>query len=112
MLTCSSNSYSAASLPNYLKKRQRNMGTHCTLIVISVSLSFSSGLISGNLLPQDKLDLLMEDHFATFITDHDLGLLKSAHIDTVRIPVTYSMFLPKENRTGNFPKGELRALDK
>jgi len=68
-------------------------------------------LTSGELLPQDELNSLMTNHFATFITDYDLELLKSAHIDTLRIPVTYNMFLPKQNRTGNFPKGELKALN-
>lgn len=53
----------------------------------------------------------MADHFATFITDYDLDALKSAHINTVRIPVTYNMFIPEANRTDSFPRGELKALD-
>jgi aryl-phospho-beta-D-glucosidase BglC (GH1 family) len=68
-------------------------------------------LILGKLLPQEKLDALMADHFATFITDYDLDALKSAHIDTLRIPVTYNTFIPEANRTDNFPRGELKALD-
>ena len=53
----------------------------------------------------------MADHFATFITDYDFKELKSAHIDTLRIPVTYNVFIPEANRTDNFPKGERKALD-
>jgi aryl-phospho-beta-D-glucosidase BglC (GH1 family) len=53
----------------------------------------------------------MGEHFDTFISDHDFSILKESGIDTLRIPVTYSMFLPKANRTDNFPKGEIRALD-
>ena len=68
-------------------------------------------LTSGKLLPQEKLDSLMADHFATFVTDYDLETLKSANIDTLRIPVSYNMFLPEVNRTDSFPKGERRALD-
>jgi aryl-phospho-beta-D-glucosidase BglC (GH1 family) len=53
----------------------------------------------------------MAHHFATFISDYDLESLKSAHIDTIRIPVTYDLFLPEAGRTGTYPKGEMKALD-
>ena len=53
----------------------------------------------------------MADHFATFITDYDLEELKSANIDTLRVPVTYNLFIPEANRTDNFPRGESKALD-
>lgn len=62
-------------------------------------------------MPQEKLDALMADHFATFITDYDLDTLKSANIHTLRIPVSYNAFLPEADRTDKFPKGEGRALD-
>lgn len=73
----------------------------------------SSGifLTSGKLLSKEKLDSLMADHFSTFITNYDLEVLKSAHIDTLRIPVSYNMFLPETTRTDSFPRGERRALD-
>ena len=95
--------------PNGLKKREREHGhkLHTYRDICILSRFFGSDIRQAS-----SSDFLMEDHFTTFITDHDLGLLKSAHIDTVRIPVTYTMFLPKENRTANFPKGELKALDK
>lgn len=53
----------------------------------------------------------MADHFATFITHYDLEVLKSAHINTLRIPVSYNTFLPEANRTDSFPRGERNALD-
>jgi aryl-phospho-beta-D-glucosidase BglC (GH1 family) len=69
-------------------------------------------LIQGKLLPQEKLDLLMADHFATFITDYDLEELKAAKIDTIRIPVSYNVFIPEANRTDKFPRQEREALDR
>lgn len=68
-------------------------------------------LTLGKLLPQDKLDAIMADHYSTFITDYDLGSLKNAHIHSLRIPVSYNVFLPEANRTDNFPHGQKRALD-
>ena len=53
----------------------------------------------------------MADHFAKFVTNFDLEVLESAHIDTLRIPVSYDMFLPEANRTESFPRGERKALD-
>jgi aryl-phospho-beta-D-glucosidase BglC (GH1 family) len=69
-------------------------------------------LTVGKLLPQDKLDELMADHYNTFITDYDLETLKNAHIHSLRIPVSYNIFLPDANRTDNFPHGEKKALDR
>jgi aryl-phospho-beta-D-glucosidase BglC (GH1 family) len=54
----------------------------------------------------------MADHFATFVTDYDLESIKSAHVDTLRIPLSYNVFIPEQNRTDIFPKGELAALDR
>jgi aryl-phospho-beta-D-glucosidase BglC (GH1 family) len=54
----------------------------------------------------------MADHFATFITDYDLEELKAAKIDTVRIPVSYNVFIPEANRTDQFPRHEREALDR
>jgi aryl-phospho-beta-D-glucosidase BglC (GH1 family) len=54
----------------------------------------------------------MADHFATFITDYDLEELKAAKIDTVRIPVSYNVFIPEANRTDHFPHHEREALDR
>jgi len=53
----------------------------------------------------------MWDHFFTFISDYDLSVLKSSGINTLRIPVTYNMFIRDVNTTQNFPNGERRALD-
>jgi aryl-phospho-beta-D-glucosidase BglC (GH1 family) len=53
----------------------------------------------------------MADHFATFLTDYDLESIKSAHIHTLRIPVSYSTFISEKNRTDHFPRGERAALD-
>jgi len=53
----------------------------------------------------------MSNHFATFITNSDLEVLKSAHVDSLRIPVSYNMFLPEANRTDSFARGEREALD-
>jgi aryl-phospho-beta-D-glucosidase BglC (GH1 family) len=53
----------------------------------------------------------MADHFATFMTDYDLERIKSANVDTLRIPVTYNMFIEEATRTDNFPRGEQAALD-
>ena len=71
-----------------------------------------TSLTTGKILPQEKLDTLMADHFATFITDYDLVSIKSAHVDTLRIPVSYNLFIAEHNRTDTFPKGELLALDR
>ena len=65
----------------------------------------------GKLLPQDKLNAIMADHYNTFITDFDLAILKDAHIHSLRISVSYNVFLPEANRTDNFPHGERKALD-
>jgi len=67
--------------------------------------------ILGKLLPQDKLDAIMADHYDTFITDYDLETLRNAHIHSLRIVVPYNVFLPDANRTDNFPVGEKKALD-
>jgi aryl-phospho-beta-D-glucosidase BglC (GH1 family) len=53
----------------------------------------------------------MADHFANFITDNDLKTLRSANIHSLRIPITYNTFIPENNRTDKFPKGERRAVD-
>ena len=63
------------------------------------------------MLPQEKLNSLMADHYSSFITDFDFETLKSAHIDSLRIPVSYNLFIPEVNRTDAHPKGEARALD-
>ena len=53
----------------------------------------------------------MADHYATFITDYDLESIKSAHVHTLRIPVSYNVFISPEDRTDRFPKGEKEALN-
>lgn len=53
----------------------------------------------------------MKDHYASFITDFNLETFKSARIDSLRIPVSYNLFIPEVNRTDTYPKGEARALD-
>jgi aryl-phospho-beta-D-glucosidase BglC (GH1 family) len=54
----------------------------------------------------------MADHYASFITEFDFEVLKSARIDTLRIPVQYNAFIPEANRTDAHPRGEAKALDK
>jgi len=53
----------------------------------------------------------MADHYASFVTDFDFETLKSAKIDSLRIPVSYNVFIPEGNRTDAHPKGEAKALD-
>jgi aryl-phospho-beta-D-glucosidase BglC (GH1 family) len=98
-------------LLSFSKELQKNMGIESPLTMTSVSSSFIV-LIKGKLLPQEKLDLLMADHFATFITDYDLEELKSAKINTIRIPVSYNVFIPEPDRTDKFPHQEREALDR
>jgi len=79
---------------------------------VTLVRSYGLKLTTVKLLPQEKFDDLMADHFATFITNYDLDTLNAANIDTIRIPVTYNTFVSERNRTDVFPKGERTALNK
>src|SRR5271163_4697965 len=104
---------SAAQVLNCSKELQIYLAVELGIIVSYVSYLLNNGiLIIGELLPQDKLDSLMQDHWATFITDYDFSQLKEATIDSLRIPVSYNVFIPEGERTDKFPKGQVLELDK
>jgi len=104
---------SAARALDCLEELQIYRAVKLGIIMSSVSRLLDNGiLISGELVPQDKLDSLMQEHWASFITDYDFSLLKEATIDSLRIPAPYSVFLSEGERTDKFPKGQALALDK